>query len=170
MRLDDLTGRRFNHLVVISRAPDRVTPSGSKSVAWNCVCDCGKQVTVRSNELRRGTTKSCGCYRSAMHTTHGKRHSRLYNIWQNMVQRCTNDKNPAFRDYGQRGITVCEEWRNSFQVFESWAITAGYSDSLSIDRIDNDNGYKPSNCRWVTAKVQANNRRPRKRGENRCAI
>lgn len=158
MALDDLTGQRFGRLVVISRAPNHVCPGGSYSVVWNCVCDCGNRVQVLANSLRNGNNKSCGCYRRDKRTRHRRTHTRLYNIWENMKQRCRNPNNRQYADYGGRGICVCDEWLN-FEVFYQWALSNGYNDSLSIDRIDNDKGYTPDNCRWTDATTQANNRR-----------
>lgn len=162
-RLDDLIGQRFGHLTVIGRAENRRSPSGSCCVVWTCKCDCGNTKEVRANELRSGSTLSCGCYRKQKHLTHGMRKTRLYNIWSNMLQRCTNTRHPAFLDYGGRGINVCPEWSGSFESFEKWALANGYTDNLSIDRINNDLGYSPENCHWATPKQQACNRRPRRK-------
>ena len=97
-------------------------------------------------------------------TTHGQKNTRLYNIWRGMKIRCLNENFRFFKHYGGRGITICDEWMNSFENFRDWALATGYSDELSIDRIDNDGNYEPDNCRWATQSEQNANRRPYKWG------
>lgn len=135
-----------------------------RNLLWRCVCTCGSETIASGWRLRKGEPKSCGCLQREVtanrNMSHGMTGTRLYNIWSNMLSRCGNEKNPQFCDYGERGIFVCEDWHN-FESFAAWATANGYSNSLSIDRINNDGGYDPANCRWATTFEQAHNKRPR---------
>ena len=154
----DLSGEKFGKLTAI--APAGYAKNGK--TLWLCRCDCGKLATVKTNELRTGGTKSCGCLvkevLSVMHRTHGMSGDRIYRIWRLMKNRCTNSRSPDYPHYGGRGITVCDEWRNSFEAFRDWALANGYADNLSIDRIDVNGNYCPENCRWATQVQQCENR------------
>lgn len=153
----DLTGQRFGRLVAIEK--ERTV--GGRAF-WKCKCDCGEEKTVSSNHLRMGTVQSCGCLNAELcreriakiNTTHGKSNTRLYRIWAGMLRRCFNARADNYEYYGARGITVCDEWKNSFQTFYDWSMVNGYADNLSIDREDVNGNYEPTNCRWVTMKEQ----------------
>ena len=127
-------------------------------------CDNEFKACIRN--VKRGNTNSCGCYQkqkvSESNKKHGRIDTRLYNIWSKLKGRVLNPKNENYINYGGRGITICDEWKNDFMSFYNWAMKNGYSDELSIDRIDNDRGYSPENCRWVTKTIQSRNQRMQK--------
>ena len=158
-RFTDLTNQRFGRLVVLERAEN----DKHSCTCWVCKCDCGNIKTIRGNALRRGLTVSCGCYHKEdltnRLTTHNASKTRLFREWQYMKRRCYNPNYKFYSYYGARGITMCDEWKNNFVVFQQWALSNGYTDKLTLDRIDTNGNYEPSNCRWVTRKVQQNNNR-----------
>ena len=126
-------------------------------------CYCGNKFKSDMSKIKNKHTKSCGCYKMEVlierNTTHGLTDSKLHSIWSTMLDRCQNKNNKGYKNYGGRGIDVCNEWKNDFMSFYSWATNNGYKDGLSIDRINNDLGYSPSNCRWTTKETQARNTR-----------
>lgn len=150
----DLKGQRFGRLVVIEEAER----TGRKTY-WLCKCDCGSFVKVPTASLNNGHTKSCGCLQRSKVTIHGKKNTKLYKVWNSMKGRCFNTNHRAYKNYGGRGITVCDEWKDDFLCFYNWSMANGYQEGLSIDRENNDGNYEPSNCRWTTSKVQRNNSR-----------
>lgn len=162
----DFTGERFGRLIVVKDTGKRK----NRRKIWLCKCDCGNEKEVISTYLVNGDTTSCGCYRRECELknlskfwgqakTHGLSKTRIYQIWADMKDRCNNANNPVFKNYGGRGIKVCDEWLNDFMSFFNWAMANGYQNDLSIDRINVNGNYEPNNCRWATWKIQANNKR-----------
>jgi hypothetical protein len=160
----NLEGKVFGRLTVQSVSAAR---DNTGSIMWNCLCECGNTTLVCSPSLLRGNTKSCGCLnKERFHNRkHGLSNHKLYSVWEGMIQRCYNPKDKKYPMYGGRGIQLCEEWRQNFQAFYDWAKENRYEvlsgdAKLSIDRIDNEKGYSPDNCRWSTYSEQNVNRRP----------
>ena len=154
-KLIDITGNRYNHLVVLEKA--RV----ENGVAiWKCLCDCGNITYVRGQNLKSGAVKSCGCLRKAAKPTlkHNMSNTRLYRIWAAMKCRCYTPSHHSYNNYGGRGIKVFDLWKNSSDVFIDWAINNGYTDDMTIERIDVDGDYCPENCTWIPANKQQSNR------------
>lgn len=162
----DLTGQKFGRLTVIKKTSKRE----NGEIVYKCICDCGNEALVKRSYLTTGGTKSCGCLASEMHselakkafTTNGyscnKKYSRLYRTWNAMIDRCHNNKCHNYKNYGGRGIKICDEWLNNFKTFYDWAIKNGYQKNLTIERIDVNGNYEPSNCCWITKGEQGYNK------------
>ena len=163
MGIKNLKNKTFGRLKVIEMTDKR----RHGSVVWKCLCECGNIIEVTTNCLTRWKTKSCGCYCIATRkencaktfTTHGQSKSKLYHVWQGIKRRCYSLNSKAYKDYGGRGIIVCDSWKTNFQNFQTWAMNNGYKEGLTIERINVNGNYEPNNCTWIPLKKQNMNRR-----------
>lgn len=151
-KMVDISGQRFGRLTVL-----HVEGKYRSAISWKCLCDCGKQTTVNGVSLRNGNTKSCGCLQRDRRITHGNSSHPLWKVWSNMLQRCNNPSSISYKNYGLRGIRVCQEWLNFDAFLED--MYASYQPGLQLDRIDNDGNYCKENCRWSTVTENLRNTR-----------
>lgn len=165
MRFQDLTGKRYGRLTVVAK----IGKNRHKRYVWQCKCDCGTLLPVDGGSITGGLTQSCGCLQRETVRTHGMSKTRAYHAWTNMRSRCENPNCPEFKNYGARGIAVCDRWAN----FENFLADMGHPPAgKSVDRINNSLGYMPGNCRWATPREQSQNSRNNKMltfaGETLC--
>lgn len=159
-KVKDLTGKRFGRLTVLNFVGIK-----NRYAVWRCICDCGQECEVATDVLSRKGIHSCGCFAkdhlkemSKNNITHGLTGSRLLGCYKNMMSRCYREKDIHYNAYGKRGIVVCEEWRTSKQAFIDWALSHGYSDDLTLERVNVNGNYEPSNCKWIPMKEQYKNK------------
>lgn len=162
-------GKKYGRLTVLKKF-SKEDAKGRKRTFLKCICDCGNEVTVRMDIIKSGQSKSCGCYHidickeGCKPKKHGMTNDRLYNVWQGIKQRCYYPKHDHYKYYGGRGIKMCDKWKNDYLTFYKWAMKNGYDkdapiNKCTIDRIDVNGNYEPSNCRWVDQKTQMANKR-----------
>lgn len=172
----NLVGETYGRLLVLEEVEPHVQPNGKKVRKYKCLCECGNETIVRQNHLRRGCTVSCGCYKKeqivksnkATKPIHGESNYNLtkeFNTWQSIKTRCFNSNYKYYKNYGGRGITVCDRWLESYSNFLE-DVGRAPSPHYSIDRIDNDGNYEPDNCRWATSAEQSRNQRTTKLNED----
>ena len=173
MNVNDILGLRFGRLTVVSYSHKTKRKSAGYYHFYNCNCDCKNNCVVERSSLKFGITKSCGCIHKEVTAKKNKelskyngesssKYARILRIHRAMIHRCYNKNDMNYHHYGGRGIIVCEEWLNDYYIFKKWALENGYSDNLSIDRVDVNGNYEPSNCKWATNKEQGNNTRTNK--------
>lgn len=177
MKYKDISGQQFGRLTALYKLHNHPKKGNAY---WLCVCECGNFAEVSVPNLCSGCTKSCGCLRNELiyenmiskNITHHKTNIKLYSVWGNIKDRCYNKHCHNYQYYGGRGIKICDEWLNDFMTFYNWSMANGYKEGLTIDRIDNNGNYEPTNCRWVTTKQQNRNTRRNKyftiNGETHC--
>lgn len=164
---------KYGRLTTISEPERRLNSYNSKCTTWvTAKCDCGNIKEYRLSCIKTGHTKSCSCLQKEVTSNRSIKHSQrfhpLWKVWRNIKTRCYNKKNNQFKDYGGRGIYICDEWRNDFKVFYDWGIANGWGKALTIDRVKNDGNYEPSNCRFVTRKTNNRNKRSNKLTQKRA--